>query len=193
MTCDNETIEKYRALLREKLSDKRYRHSLAVADEAVRLSHIYGCDVEKAHIAGLLHDVMKDSKDADMLQTLNQFGIMLSDVEKREKKLWHAIAGAGYVKNILGIADNDIINAIRYHTTARANMSLIEKVIYLADFTSADRDYPGVDRMRRAVDLSMPEAMKEALQFTIMDLAEQLNAIHPDTIAAYNQMVLENL
>ena len=118
-----------------------------------------------------------------------EFGIILDTVEKNAHKLWHARAGAVYLKEKLDVSDDEIVSAVRYHTTARANMSLLEKILYLADFTSEDRDYPGVEDMRRAVDLSLEHAMREALIFTVVDLNEKGMPIHHDTLDAYREVV----
>lgn len=180
----------YIKILSEKLTERRFEHSLAVAIEAQRLAVKYGADAEKAKIAGLLHDIMKDSEPNIQLQTVEFSDIIMTSLEKREVKLWHAMAGAAFVKGTLHIDDVEIINAIRYHTTARANMSILEKVLYLADYTSSDRDYPGVDSMRLAVDISMEHAMREAFIFSIADLANRGKTIHPDTVDAYNEVIL---
>lgn len=185
------TINAYKRILMERLTEKRYLHSLAVADEAVRLAKKYGADPDKAYLAGLLHDCMKDAPKEEMLQTIERFGIILTDIEKSSPKLWHAIAGACFVRRQLDIEDGEIVRAIRYHTTARKDMSLLEKILYLADFTSSDRDYPGAEDMRKAVDAGLEKAMTEALTFTIVDLAQSGHAIHPDTIGAYNQIMLQ--
>ena len=179
----------YVEILKERLSEKRFFHSLAVAKEALRLAEKYGADTKKSFLAGLLHDVCKDDKPNLQLQLFEEFGIILDTVEKNARKLWHARAGAVYLKEKLGIDDEEIILAVRYHTTAKANMSLLEKILYLADFTSEDRDYPGVDDMRRAVDLSLEHAMREALIFTVVDLGEKGMPIHTDTLDAYREVV----
>lgn len=181
-------FEKYKQIIEPMLTQKRYIHSLAVADEAKRLAIKYGADANKAYLAGLLHDILKTSSDEMQLQTMDKFGIILTDIEKNSKKLWHAISGAAYVKNVLNINDNEIVDAIRYHTTARADMTLLDKILYLADFTSADRDYDDVDVMRKLVDQSMQGALKYALKYTIDDLKEKGAQIHPDTLSAYNQI-----
>ena len=104
--------------------------------------------------------------------------------------MWHAISGAAYVENILKISDLEIIDAIRYHTTAKADMSLLAKILYLADFTSADRDYEDVDVIREYVNVSLEKAFIYALEYSITDLVNNNKAVHLDTIAAYNQAVL---
>ena len=179
------------AVVRMNLGDFRFRHSLCVADSARELAKRYGADEEKAYTAGLLHDVMKD-KSPEKLRDLieNKYHASLSDVEKSNHKLLHAIAGELFVKNELGVTDEEILNAIRYHTTGRKNMSLFEKILFIADFISDDREYNGVDRMREKAKISLETAMEEGLQFTLAELCERLLPIHPDSIDAYNEIVM---
>ena len=191
--AENKTdYEALKAILQKRLNEKRYYHSLCVADEAKRLAEKYGGDSEKSYLAGLLHDITKNAPDEEHLQIFKEFGIILSDVEQNAKKLWHAMSGALYVKNILEINDPETIDAIRYHTTAKADMSLPAKILYLADFTSKDRDYEDVDVIREYVDESLEKAFVYALEYSITDLVNQGRAIHPDTVQAYNQAVLKN-
>jgi nicotinate-nucleotide adenylyltransferase len=188
---ENERNAEFLAVVRMNLGDYRFRHSLGVADCAVRLAQKYGADEKKAYTAGLLHDVMKDKSPDELLDLIeNKYHYPLSEVEKSNHKLFHAIAGALYVKNELGVEDEEIFNAIRYHTTGRKNMSLLEKVIYIADFISPDRQYNGVERMREKADISLETAMEEGLQFTIIELSEKLLPVHPDSIDAYNEIVI---
>ena len=183
--------EVFKQILKGRLSEKRYYHSLCVADEAKRLAEKYGGDKERAYLAGLLHDITKNAPDGEHLQLFSRFGIMLNDIEKNAKKLWHAISGAVYVRSVLGIEDEEMTDAIRYHTTAKANMSLLAKILYLADFTSADRDYDDVDVIRRYVDESLDKAFLYALQYSIEDLVKNGKAVHEDTVEAYNEVVLK--
>jgi len=188
---DNEIIEKYKSILKTRLNEKRYHHSLCVADEAKRLAIKYGGDADKCYLAGLLHDITKNTRDEEHLKLFETFGIMLSDVEKNAFKLWHAMSGETYLRNVLGVNDEEILDAVRYHTTAKSNMSLTAKILYLADFTSLDRDYPDVDVIRKYVDESLEKAFIYALQYSITDLVEQKRAIHPDTVNAYNEYCLK--
>lgn len=181
--------DNYKKILESRLDEKRYFHSLCVADEAKRLAAKIGIDTETAYLAGLLHDITKNASREEHLQIFDRFGIILNDIEKNAKKLWHAMSGAAYIEHILGINDPEIIDAVRYHTTAKEKMSPLCLVLYLADFTSRDRDYPDVEVMRRLVDKSFDEALIYALQYTIKDLADQKRAIHFDTLAAFNKAV----
>lgn len=187
----SEKYTEYKEILQKRLTPKRYTHSLCVADEAVRLAKKYGGDTDKAYLAGLLHDITKNASQEEHLHIFEQFGIMLNDVEKNAEKLWHAISGAAYVEHILNIKDDEIITAIRYHTTARADMTQLEKLLYLADFTSADRDYDDIDIMRQKVEISMEAALDYALSYTINDLVSRGKPLHLDTVNAYNENALK--
>lgn len=185
------TDEKIITLIRSKLSADRFNHSLNVADSAKELALSYGADVDKAYTAGLLHDVMKNASEEEQLGVLSEAGIELMPVERENKKLWHAIAGAAYVKFVMGIDDRDIIRAVRYHTTGRSGMSLLERIVYLADYISADRNYNGVEDMRRLCKSDSDEAILYALTFGIPDLVSKGRVIHPDSIDLYNEVIIK--
>lgn len=194
--CDNKSYcdveEQYTDVIRGRLTPRRFEHSLAVAKQAEHLARKYGCDPDKARVAGLLHDILKDTDGDSQLQILQDFGILLDTVEKTAPKLWHARAGAAFIEHILGITDPDILNAVRYHTTGRAGMSPLEIVLYLADFTSADRTYPDVEVLRGLTEENLDKAMHYAVEYTINDLLQEGCAVHPDTLACY-QEILERM
>ncbi len=181
--------EQYIDIIRGRLTPRRFEHSLAVARQAEYLAKKYGSDPDKARVAGLLHDILKDTDSDSQLQILKDFDILLDAVEQQAPKLWHARAGAVFLEHILGITDREILDAVRYHTTGRAGMTLPEIVLYLADFTSADRDYPDVDVMRKLTQEDMDAAMRYALAYTIEDLESQGRPVHPDTLACYRERV----
>lgn len=185
--------EYYTRHIRERLTDWRFQHSVNVSKEAARLAEKYGCDVNKAELAGLLHDVMKDVSKKEQLEFIEKYDIKLSKYEEYAPKLWHAITGAVYVKKVLEIKDKDIFNAIRYHTTGRAGMSLLEKIIYVADCTSEERDYPRVDEVRSAADADLDAAVEEAAAFTLQERLEDRTPLHPDTVGLYNEVMLAKL
>ena len=183
-------INDYYELAKNTLSERRYIHSRNVAAAAVRLADKYGEDVLKAETAGILHDITKELKYENQLQIVESGGIILDDVCKKSPQLLHAVTGMVYCRDTLGITDTDILNAIKYHTTARANMSLLEKIIFIADFISDERDYPDVDVMRAECEKSLEDGMLYGLGFVIPDLVARKRAIHPDALAAYNELVL---
>ena len=189
MAVKKKDKQEYIKIIKPMLSQKRFEHSLNVAQEAVKLAKKFGADEEKAEIAGLLHDILKDTPSDKQLKIISDFGIIMTDVELSAKRFWHAIGGAVYIRTVLKIEDQEIFDAVRYHTTGRNNMTLLEKVIFIADFISKDRDYPGVEEMRKTAYKSLDKAIVEGIAFTICDLAKDRDAIVPDTIDAYNDAV----
>ncbi|MCQ2454860.1 MAG: bis(5'-nucleosyl)-tetraphosphatase (symmetrical) YqeK [Clostridia bacterium] len=187
----HKSYDEYKKILELRLNPKRYYHSLCVADEAYRLAQKYGADTKKAYLCGLLHDITKNVDEKEHRMIFEKYSIKLNEIENSAEKLWHSISGSAYVKFVLEIDDEEIFDAIRYHTTAKANMPLLSKILYLADFTSKDRDYDDVEVMRKLVDISLDDAYKYALSYTVKDLAEKNCAIHLDTLNAYNEIMLK--
>ncbi len=186
-----ERIEEFKAILKERLNEDRYYHSLCVMEEAKKIAEKYGGDVEKATVAGLLHDITKNEPDDIHKFIFEKGNIPLDEVSRKSRKLFHAISGAYVVEHDLKILDKDILNAIRYHTTARENMSLLEKIIYMADFISADRTYNGVDELRNLAYTSLRDAMEFALAFSVNELIEKEAMLHLDTVKAWNDCIKE--
>jgi predicted HD superfamily hydrolase involved in NAD metabolism len=175
----------------QKLTPRRFEHTLKVAQTALELAMRYGADTRKANIAALLHDVMKDTPREEQLYIIEKSGIILTCCDRVNPKIWHAMAGAAFLREELGITDTDVYNAVCYHTTGRAGMSLLEKVIYVADYISADRTYNGVEEMRALARKSLEDAMLFALEFCIVKLAQSGQVIHPDSVACYNELLTE--
>lgn len=188
---ENVMLNQYRNIIKERMSEKRYIHSINVEKAAVSLAKKYGGDVQKAAIAGILHDITKETSFDEQREIINNSGYKLSELEETNQKLWHSISGAMYVRDTLGIKDPDIINAILYHTTARANMSVLEKIIYLADYIGEERDFDGVDEIRKKVDEGLDIGMLAGLSFSLKSLVEREATIDPDTFEAYNEVVNE--
>lgn len=182
-------IDEYRVLIKNRLSEYRFYHSLCVCESAKLLAERFGADVRKAEVAGILHDVMKESSPEEQLDVIEKAGMHITDFEKSQPKFYHQISGSAYAKAVLGIEDEEILNSIRYHTTGRENMSLLEQVIYLADFVSADRDYKDVDIMRTQVERGRRQGLLYATSFTIKSVVDKGNLLHPDTVSAYNWLI----
>jgi len=179
----------YLADLRNRLDDYRFTHSVNVAHTCRELAKMYGEDEEKAWYTGLLHDIFKNETKENTLAFFAENNIVLTDCERNAPKLWHAMAGSVYLQKTYGF-DEEFIRAVRYHTTGRANMSLLEKIVFCADFISAERNYPGVDDMRERVKVSLEYCMEEGLRFTIDELVNALLPVHPDTIHAFNDICI---
>lgn len=186
------SIAEYKKIIKSMMSENRYNHCVNVSKEAVKLAKRYGGDEEKAAVAGILHDITKEMPKEEQLQIMLDSGIILDDIQKNAPKLWHGISGSVYIKKHFGIEDEDILNAICYHTTGRAGMSLLEKIIFVSDFTSEERTYKGVATMRKKSRKSLEDAMLYGFKFTFSDLSSRELAIHPDELACYNEIVLNN-
>ncbi len=187
-----ERTDEFKVLLKERLVPERYIHSLNVAESSVYLAEKYGADKDKAFIAGLLHDVTKNENPDKQLQMMKNDGIILSQTELFNKKLWHAMSGEVYARTVLGITDKEILGAIRYHTTGKAKMNLLEKTVYVADYISAERDYPDAWVMRELAEKSLEEASLYALKYSLKTLSKEERVLHVDSVEYYNELVMQN-
>ncbi len=183
-------LSDYRKILAEKLDAYRMHHSECVCECAAALAEKYGADVEKARIAGLMHDVMKNAPASEQLEMLEKSGQSLTRVDISNPKVWHQLSGAVFLEENGIVGDEEILGAVRWHTTGRADMTLLEKIVYTADFISADRDYPDVGVVRRLAEKSLEEAILYTSRYTINKLASKDLPIHPATVECFNDMVL---
>lgn len=183
-------LSAYRKLLSERLDDYRMNHSECVSECAAALAEKYGADVEKARLAGLLHDVTKNTARAEQLEIIEQSGEHLSTVELINPKVWHQISGAAFLEKNGIVSDREILGAVRWHTTGRAGMTLLEKIVYVADFISADREYRDVNVVRRLAEISLEHAILYTSRYTVEKLVSADLPIHPATVDCYNDMLL---
>ena len=153
------------------------------AAAAVKLAEKYGADVHRAEVAGLLHDCTKKLSMPEQLALCEKYGIALDELEKKALKLLHAKTGAALARDVFGV-DDEIYNAILWHTTGKPDMTVLEKVIYLADFIEPTRDFPGVDALRRTVWEDLDRGLLMGLEMTVEEMEEMGNPIHVNTLAA---------
>ncbi len=179
------------AWLRGVLSRERFTHSLNVASEALRLAQAWGENGDAAYLAGLLHDCCKERTRAEMLNLLEDSDIIKDPVFLQSFSVWHGFAAAIYIQRELSVLNAQIIDAVRYHTTGRGEMTRLEEILYLADLISADRSYPGVEALRAKAYRSIEDAMLEALAFSVKKLILDGAPVLTDTLNAYNQYLLQ--
>lgn len=180
-------IKELEIFLKKRLSKSRYVHSLNVAAECVKLAKLYGEDTEKAYFTGLMHDVCKELPFDEQHKLIENSRFEIDEVEFASKPLWHAIAGAVYVRDELGVTDSEILNAIRFHTIAHAGMTRFEEIVYLADLISIDRDYKELGRMRKLAFSDVSNAMFEAIAYSIHSTTKKCAYLPRYTVEAYNQ------
>lgn len=185
-------LDQIKEELKDMLTEKRYIHSLNVAKSAKKLAKIYGEDEEKAYLAGVVHDCAKYFKAEKVDYYVEKYNIELDELEVGNISLSHSVIGSYVVEHDFGIKDEDIISSVRYHTTGKVDMNLMEKIIYVADLIEDGRDYPGVDKLRDlAYGGKMDEAMIQSFDNTISLMLKKGNTIHPRSVAARNFIITE--
>lgn len=157
-----------RAKVMPYLTEKRVAHVLGCENEAVSLANRWGEDPERAAVAGILHDITKKLSAEEQLKLCEKYGIINDAAEVANPKLLHAKTGAAFARELFGIED-DIYGAIRWHTTGKPDMTLLEKIIYLADFVEPTRNFPGVEELRELcfedIDAAMAKGLEMSLEF----------------------------
>lgn len=190
--------DEYTALDREalmqavqmRMSERRFKHVLGVEETAVALAERYGESPEKASIAALTHDYAKERTD-------EEFQLAIDQGEYEDKKellkygnaIWHGLVGADFVARELEITDEEILNAIRLHTTGAAEMTLLDKIIYIADYIEPGRNFPGVEDARVIAFSDLDQAVAFETKHTLAHLVEAENPVYPKTIETYNRWV----
>jgi nicotinate-nucleotide adenylyltransferase len=162
------------------LKPNRVAHVLGCRDMAVELAKRWGADVTNAARAGLLHDITKAIDGPPQLTLCSEYGTMLSDFSRRYPKTLHALTGSLVADRIFGEKEV-VVNAIRHHTTGKANMSLLEKIIYIADYVEPNRTIAGVDQLRHLAFTDLDAALKMGLQMTVSYLNEQGSEVSPES------------
>lgn len=182
------TEQKARRLAKRRLSAKRYQHTLNVRRMAVKLAKRWGADPEKAALAALLHDTAKELPREEMLQILNDNAIMAENAQNRPSPVWHGICAAILAQTQWGVEDEEVLSAIRCHTTGKPGMSLLDEIVFLADMTSAERDYPEVDYLRKLEKKDIHQAIREALEMNLHWLEESGKPVDEETRAALEDL-----
>ncbi|CDO01829.1 phosphohydrolase [Oceanobacillus picturae] len=180
-------IRKAKELVEPHLTEARFDHSLRVAETARYLADLYGGSKEKAELAGILHDYAKYRPLEEMEQQIKAFNLP-NDLLDFHSELWHAPIGAILVEEECGLKDEDIKGAIKYHTTGRANMTKLEKIIFLADYIEPGRSFPGIEEVRESAKTNLEHACWLAVRNTIQYLIRKNAKIYPDTFHAYNDL-----
>ncbi|MBQ5956666.1 MAG: bis(5'-nucleosyl)-tetraphosphatase (symmetrical) YqeK [Clostridia bacterium] len=171
------------------LSEKRFRHTLGVEKMAINLAMVYDEDREKASVAALLHDYAKELPKPFLLKKAAESGIEMDPVYISSPGLLHGPVGAVLVRERFGIEDEDILNAITYHTVGRVGMSKLEKIIYLADITEENRVFDDVERIREKQMQGLDEGLLESLRQTIVFTVERGLMVHHNSIDLYNSIL----
>lgn len=180
--------ERIKSLLKDKLSDKRFNHSLAVVEKGLEINKdlSLGLDQDKIKMACLLHDSAKENEDYYYDLYKEAYGLDEKILEKRFKL--HCELGPIVAQEVYKIEDRDILNAIKYHTTGRENMTDLDKLVYLADALEPNRSYPGVEDLRKLAKINLDQALAATFDHTIVYLITINGIIDIETVKARNYL-----
>ena len=182
-------LKKIRKAMEKELDPKRYEHTLGVAYTAASLAMCYGADLNSALIAGMLHDCAKCLSNEKKISICKKHDLPINPAEEKNPFLLHAKVGSYLASKKYGVTDPDILNAILNHTTGRPDMSLLEKIIYVADYVEPNRDFPGVDDLRQAVHADLDRGLLKALDDSIRDMQQWGNPVHHNTLDARDYLL----
>lgn len=182
-------LEKYKEAICQRLSVSRYEHSLRVVDTALNLGNNFGLNPARVQTAALLHDYAKDMPKEELLEIGRREGLISDPVEERQPDLLHGPVGAFLCERDLGIKDEGILKAIRYHTTGNVQMSILEIIIYLADLLEPGRTYKGVKKLRQLCEKDMGAGLLRTLDESLEFIIRSKMLIHPRTVAARNWLL----
>lgn len=184
--------EKMVEYLKAHLKENRFKHTLGVVKAAEELSKKYGCDENKAKLGALLHDVAKNMCDKEIIEILKKENYKLDFLIKNNPQIIHGFCSAYIAKHVMNVTDEEVLQAIIYHTTGKEDMTILEKVIYLADFIEENRVYPGVEELRKLAKEDLDKALLKAFDNTIEFVVKKGEYLHLDTIKARNY-ILKNM
>lgn len=172
--------------LEQNLTEKRLKHTYAVAEEAKKLAVLYGADADKAELAALFHDMFRSMSNDVLNMYIRHLG--LPDRLKNNPNLSHGKIAAEIMKRDFGIDDEDMINAVSFHTTGRSGMSRLEKIIFLADAIEPGRKYPTVEETRRLAYKNLDQACISSLERTVEYIKSRGEYMDPDTVNALRDL-----
>ena len=178
-------------LVKGRLSEKRYQHTLNVKKMAVKLARRYGVQEEKAALAALLHDAAKEIPKEEMKALMAQYPQYAEGGESRPVPVWHGVCAAILARTEWGVTDEAVLSAIACHTAGKPGMTKLDKVVYLADMTSKERDWPGVNKLRRLEMKDLDAAMLAALKQTNDFVLSQGKPLDPMSKAAYDDILAQ--
>lgn len=186
------SIEEMNLYLKENLLEKRYIHVKGVVEMAKKLAKLNKVSEEKAEIAALAHDVAKNLSKDKMKEIITENNIVISELEENNPNLWHSIIAPIVAKEKLGIEDEEILDSIRWHTTGKENMSVLTKIIYIADMIEPNRNFDGVQEIRKITYDNLDSGVYNGLTHSIKFLLSKNLLIDENTIKARNYFLLDS-
>ena len=179
-------------VLKSKLTHSRFIHTLSVQELAIKLAKVYKIDKSKASLAGLLHDCTKWMSSEELTLAAEHYEIELDEIERQQIPILHSIIGAYWAEENFQVNDEEILRAIRLHTTGHECMSLLDQIIYVADYAEPTREYPGAKQIYELAFEDIDRATLETANRKILYLIKKEALIHPRTIKMRNAMIMSD-
>lgn len=177
--------------LKEHLSERRYIHCINVGKMSKELAKIYRVDVDKAYIAGILHDIAKEMSYEEQVEITENTDFFPREFSRENYKTFHGWTSSAYAKKYLNVFDEEILNAIKYHTVGRENMTLLDKIVFTADCISVDRNFEGIEYFRRVSKVNLDIVVADKLTKIIEKCLQNQKNILTYTFKAYNDVILK--
>lgn len=178
------TLQEAKKLAKQMLSPKRYHHTKHVAKAARALAQQWGGEPDQAELAGWLHDIVKEKSREDLLQLMQQDGIMAGSTQSRALPIWHGPCGAIFARHQCGVQDGEVLSAIACHTTGREHMTLLDKILFLADAISDEREFDGVEKIRALAQTDLNAAVIAVMEENIRYLNRKGKTLDHETVEA---------
>lgn len=186
------TIDEMKQKLQKILSLKRYTHSVNVMETAVQLAQRYDVDVEKCAIAGLLHDCARDIRGDKLFDLCVHYNIEVDEIERRQPELLHGPLGVYIAIREYGVTDDQVLEAIKWHTTGTPGMDTISKIIFISDFIEPLRNFTGVEALRKEAFEDLDQAVVMGIDSTLRYILTRKGLLHPDTVNTRNWLLMNS-
>ena len=180
------SIEGIKRKLQGMISPRRFTHSVNVMETAEQLAHKYGEDVEKAALAGLVHDCAKGLAPDVTFDLCKKYGIIIDEIMRKEPSLLHGMVGSCLARDVFGIDCPDLLAAIADHTMGRPGMDKLSRIVFIADYIEPGRDFPGIEKIAGAAQESLEKAIVAGIDCTIADILQKGKLLHPNTVETRN-------
>ncbi|MGL5439291.1 MAG: bis(5'-nucleosyl)-tetraphosphatase (symmetrical) YqeK [Filifactoraceae bacterium] len=185
----NYKIKEIESILKSELSAKRFDHTMRVVETAIKIGEVYNMNLNNIKLAALLHDCAKNYAEQELMDLSIRNNVKLNEFQVKNKELIHSVLGRAIARNVYGIDDMDVLNAIEYHTTGRANMSNIEMIIYIADFCEPGRKVPDAEKVYNMAMVDLKESLYIAINASVKYLLNANKQIDIKSIECRNWLL----
>jgi predicted HD superfamily hydrolase involved in NAD metabolism len=180
------SIDEIKSRLQTMLSQKRFSHSIHVMEVSRTLAEKYGEDMEKAELAGLIHDCAKDMTKSSTFALCKKYGIIVDSIMYKQPEILHGMVGSYLARDLFEVDCRSVLDAVANHTMGCENMNKLSSIVFVADYIEAGRGFEGVEKIRKAAESSLEEAIVAGVDSTIVDILKKGRFLHPQIVLTRN-------